>query len=78
MAYDYNQLLDMWWEMRQAQEARGFTLTVRELCDIFKVASTSAALYRIRLLVEAGLVEVKQTGKKSYYRAKSPDAIIER
>lgn len=66
MSHTYQDLQDMWWEMLKAQRAKGdFDLTIRELVGIFGVNSTSVVQYRLKMMVDVGLVR-KQNGR---YRA---------
>lgn len=70
MSYVYKDLQEMWQKMWDAQVAKdGFTLTIRELMNVFELKSTSAVLYRLQMLEEAGMVRSILSGSKRTYRA---------
>lgn len=70
MTLMYKDLREMWQSMLEAQRAQnGFTLTVRDLTALWKVASTSTTEYRLSMLVQNGFVITHGTGKKKTYRA---------
>lgn len=75
MSYTYGNLMDMWRRMLKAQNDKdNFTLTIRELMEIFELRSTSAVIHRLHLLEQAGFVDSILSGSKRTYRARlEPD-----
>lgn len=75
MAYLLRDLKEMWEQMYQAQQDKGRPLTVRDMMKLFDLQSTSAVVYRLDMLINAGFAKSVRNGKYHIYQALEPDQI---
>jgi hypothetical protein len=71
MTYTDAELIEYHSGMYEYQEnIKPLLVTLKELCDIWDIGSTSTAAYILKRLHSAGMVDAIKKGSRTYYYAK--------